>query len=106
MNDFQTVCSWVQFKNDIEWKYDLLLKKDPVPIRCPVAGAFNFTQTGDFLFRTRILGGITKDPRHDVWGRTGRFYWKQNIKSYLITYDQLDAFTKYRCWVYQRADLN
>ena len=33
-------------------------------------------------------------------------YWKENLKSYLITYDQLDAFTKYRCWVYQRADLN
>lgn len=56
-----------------------LLEKDPVPIRCPVAGAFNFTQTGDFLFRTRILGGITKDPRHDVWGRTGQFSCKQNI---------------------------
>ncbi|TRY74582.1 hypothetical protein TCAL_04595 [Tigriopus californicus] len=156
MNDFHTVCSWVQFKNDVRWKYDLMLRKDPVPIRCPVAGAFNFTQQGDFQFQTRILGGITKDPRHDVWGRTGQFsckqnisrlavcdtdqkeitidetycwstdhlgrpidiyseadyrmqcigYWKENLKSYLITYDQLDAFTKYRCWVYQRADLN
>ena len=125
------------------------LEKDPVPIRCPVAGAFNFTQSGDFQFETRILGGITKDPRQDVWGRTGQFsckqnisrfavcdtdqkeitidetycwstdhlgrpidiysdpdyrmqcigYWKENLKSYLITYDQLDAFTKYRCWV-------
>ena len=25
MKDFQTVCSWVQFKNDVEWKYDLML---------------------------------------------------------------------------------
>ncbi len=25
MNDFHTVCSWVQFKNDVEWKYDLML---------------------------------------------------------------------------------
>ncbi|CAG0910730.1 unnamed protein product, partial [Cyprideis torosa] len=33
-------------------------------------------------------------------------YWKENLKSYLITYDELDAFTKFRCWVYQRADLN
>ena len=55
------------------------LGKDPVPIRCPVAGAFNFTQEGDFPFKTRILGGITKDPRHDVWGRTGQFSCKQNI---------------------------
>jgi len=140
----------------VEWKYDLMLKKDPVPIRCPVAGAFEFQQEGDFKFKTRILGGITKDPRHDVWGRTGQYsckhkisrlavcdtdqkeitidneycwstdhlgrpidiysdpdyrmqcigYWKENLKSYLITYDELDAFTKYRCWVYQRSDLN
>lgn len=27
MNDFQTVCSWVQFKNDAAWKYDLMLSK-------------------------------------------------------------------------------
>ena len=57
----------------------LVTGKDPVPIRCPVAGAFNFTQAGDFPFKTRILGGITKDPRHDVWGRTGQFSCKQNI---------------------------
>jgi hypothetical protein len=155
-NDFHTVCSYVNFKSEPRWKYDLMLRKDPVPIRCPVAGAFNFTQEGDFKFITRYIGGITKDPRHDVWGRTGQFsckqnisrmaicdtdqkeitvdetycwstdhlgrpidiysdpdyrmlcigFWKENLKSYLITYDQLDAFTKYRCWVYQRADLN
>lgn len=33
-------------------------------------------------------------------------FWRENIKSYLITYDELDPFSKYRCWVYQRADLN
>ena len=27
MRDFDTVCSWVQFKNDIKWKYDLMLSK-------------------------------------------------------------------------------
>ena len=27
MNDFHTVCSWVQFKNDVEWKYDLMLSE-------------------------------------------------------------------------------
>lgn len=26
-------------------------------------------------------------------------FWKENLKSYLITYDELDAFSKYRCWV-------
>lgn len=33
-------------------------------------------------------------------------FWKENLKSYLITYDQFDAYSRYRCWVYQRADLN
>jgi len=33
-------------------------------------------------------------------------YWKENLKSYLVTYDELDPDSKYRCWVYQRADLN
>lgn len=33
-------------------------------------------------------------------------YWKENLKSYLITYDEMDAFSRYRCWVYQREDLN
>ena len=32
-------------------------------------------------------------------------YWKENLKSYLITYDQLDAFTKYRCWVREYRNL-
>ncbi len=26
-NDFHTVCSWVQFKNDPRWKYDLMLSE-------------------------------------------------------------------------------
>ncbi|KAL9872206.1 uncharacterized protein LOC119643687 [Glossina fuscipes] len=33
-------------------------------------------------------------------------FWKENRKSYLIPYDDLDPLSKYRCWVYQRADLN
>lgn len=33
-------------------------------------------------------------------------FWKENLKSYLITYDELDPSSKYRCWVYQRADLS
>lgn len=33
-------------------------------------------------------------------------YWKENLKSYLITHDRSDAYSKYRCWVYQRNDLN
>ena len=66
-------------KTETDTKLLFFIGKHPVPIRCPVAGAFNFTQEGDFKFKTRILGGITKDPRHDVWGRTGQFSCKQNI---------------------------
>lgn len=123
--------------------------KTPVPVRCPVAGKFNFTQEGDFLFETRILGGVTLSPRPQISckDKISDFsacdgdqkeitidetscldvdhrgqpidiysdpdyrlqcigYWKENLKSYLITYDPLDAASMYRCWVYQRADLN
>lgn len=133
-----------------------------------------FVQKGDVLFETRILGGVTKSPRPNIYCKqnisdfsvcntdqkeisidetyclsvdhlgkpvdiysesywylhvqlsricgcidniaisTGDpdyvmkciGYWKENLKSYLITYDELDPFSKYRCWVYQRADLN
>lgn len=148
-DDFSTVCSWVQFQNKGKWKYDLYLKKNPTPIKCPVAGKFNFTQKGDVPFETRILGGVTLSPRPNIYckqnisdfsvcdteqkeiaidenyclsvdhlGRPVDIYsdpdyrmkcigfWKENLKSYLVTYDELDPFSKYRCWVYQRADLN
>ncbi|XP_014250754.1 uncharacterized protein LOC106667362 [Cimex lectularius] len=148
-DDFSTVCSWVQFKNQEAWIYSTFLSAKPVPVRCPVAGKFNFTQRGDVPFETRILGGVTLSPRPtlyckqnisdfsvcdidqkeididetycltvDYLGRPSDIYsdpdyrmkcigfWKENLKSYLITYDELDAFSKYRCWVYQRADLN
>ena len=31
-------------------------------------------------------------------------FWKENLRSYLITYDELDAFSKYRCWVSFQLD--
>lgn len=139
----------MQFPNKENWSYDLFLAKNPVGVRCPVAGKFNFTQKGDVLFETRILGGVTLSPRPNIYckenisdfsvcdtdqkevtidetyclsvdhlGRPVDIYsdpdykmkcigfWKENLKSYLITYDELDAFSKYRCWVYQRSDLN
>ncbi|XP_046642956.1 uncharacterized protein LOC124328288 isoform X2 [Daphnia pulicaria] len=147
-DDFHTVCSWTQFPAKNAWKYDLFLAKEPVPIRCPVAGMFRFQQSGDIKFQTRILGGVTDSPRPeihcmdsvsslqvcdsgqkemvidaefclstDTYGRPMDIYsdpdyklkcigfWKENLRSYLITYDELDAFSRYRCWVYQRADL-
>lgn len=147
--DFSTVCSYIQFKSGREWNYDLMLARDPVPVKCPIAGKFNFTQKGEVQFETRVLGGVTKTPWDDIQCREnisdlsvcdkdqkeiwidahycitvdayGRHmdiytdpdyklkcigYWKENLKSYLITYDELDPYSKYRCWVYQRADLN
>lgn len=120
-----------------------------MPVRCPVAGKFNFTQRGEHPFKTRILGGVTLSPRPDIHckqnisdlsvcgvdqkemaidenyclsvdhlGRPVDIYsdpdykmscigfWKENLRSYMITYDNLDPLSKYRCWVYQRADLN
>lgn len=40
--------------------------KDPVSVKCPVAGKFNFTQRGELPFETRILGGVTKTPWDDI----------------------------------------
>nr|XP_012225943.1 PREDICTED: uncharacterized protein LOC105674304 [Linepithema humile] len=76
-DNFHTVCSWVQFPNKEKWKYDLYLAKDPVPVRCPVAGKFMFKQVGDIPFETRILGGITKSPRPNI-------YCKQNISDFSV----------------------
>lgn len=45
----------------------------------------------------------TSDPDHRL---KCIGFWKENLKSYLITYDELDAYSRYRCWVYQRSDLN
>lgn len=150
INDaFATACAWTMFDHDEEWKYSIMIKRDPVAIKCPVAGKFKFTQEGELPFETRILGGVTQSPRPNVYckenisdvsicdsdqrimkidadkcisvdyfGRPVDIYsdpdytmtcigfWKENLKSYLITYDQYDAYSKYRCWVYQRADLS
>ncbi|KAK2182820.1 hypothetical protein NP493_335g04014 [Ridgeia piscesae] len=31
-------------------------------------------------------------------------YWMEDMRSYLITYDEEDPVTKFRCWVYERLD--
>lgn len=54
-----------------------LLAKDPVPVRCPVAGKYMFVQKGDILFETRILGGVTLSPRPNI-------YCKQNISDFSV----------------------
>jgi len=54
-----------------------LLAKNPVPVRCPIAGKYMFHQKGDVLFETRILGGVTKSPRPNI-------YCKQNISDFSV----------------------
>lgn len=146
-DNFATVCSWNMFDNQENWIYDIMLVKNPTPIKCPVAGKFKFDQRGDILFENRTRGGITS-PKPNVYckqkvsdlsacgdqktisiepnycisvDQLGRpvdiysepdyemqciGYWRENLKSYLITYDQIDAYSRYRCWVYQRTDQN
>lgn len=76
-NNFHTVCSWVQFKNERKWKYDIFLAKNPVPVRCPVAGKYMFNQKGDIPFETRILGGVTLSPRPNT-------YCQRNISDFSV----------------------
>lgn len=56
---------------------ELLTAKNPVPVQCPVAGKYNFTQRGDVPFETRILGGVTLSPRPNT-------YCKQNISDFSV----------------------
>lgn len=148
-DEFSNVCNWAMFPGKQEWRYDMFIAKNPVAVKCPVAGKFKFEQRGDDLFETRIRGGVTDRPRPNVYCKENISdfsvcdkdqkiitidadyclsvdyfgtpidiysepdyemqcigFWKENLKSYLITYNEEDAYSKYRCWVYQRADLN
>lgn len=146
-DNFATVCSWSSFDNQENWIYDIMISKNPTPIKCPVAGKFRFEQRGDIIFENRTRGGVTS-PKPNVYckQRVSDFsacgdqrtisiepsycisvdqlgkpvdiysepdyemkclgYWKENLKSYLVTYDPIDAYSRYRCWVYQRVDQN
>ena len=59
--------------------FNFFVAKDPVPVQCPVAGKFNFTQKGetDLLLRTRILGGVTAAPWDGI-------YCRQNISDFSV----------------------
>lgn len=146
-DNFATVCSWNMFDNQENWIYDIMVTKNPTPIKCPVAGKFKFDQRGDILFENRTRGGVTSpkpniyckqrvsdfsvcgdqktiaiEPNYcisvdqlgkpvDIYGEPDHEmqcvgYWKENLRSYLITYDPIDAYSRYRCWVYQRSDQN
>jgi hypothetical protein len=57
--------------------YVCFTAKNPVPVQCPIAGKYNFTQRGDVPFETRILGGVTLSPRPNT-------YCKQNISDFSV----------------------
>ncbi|GAV08389.1 hypothetical protein RvY_18087-4 [Ramazzottius varieornatus] len=64
--DFRQVCSWSSFLQSRDWKYDLLIAQNPLPVECPIGGKFRFTQYGDVPLESRIRGGVTKSPRDQV----------------------------------------
>ncbi|KAG9510265.1 Sorting nexin-14 [Fragariocoptes setiger] len=113
-DNFATVCSWSMFENQENWMYDLMVAKNPVPIKCPVAVS-DVSICDD-------QKTISLDPNYcisvDHNGRPVDIYsepdyemqcigfWKENLRSYFITYDPVDAYSRYRCWVYQRSDQN
>lgn len=156
---FHTVCAWHQFENqqshqknsDGSWLYGIMIAKELKPVACPVAGMFRFEQSGEVLFRTRILQGITEAPRPDIQCNASLVsefsacnrnqdqptvinvdvkkcysvdqqglpidiysqpdhqmqcagFWFENLRSYMITYEELDPISKYRCWVYQKIE--
>lgn len=55
----------------------LFLAKNPVPVRCPVAGKYMFVQKGEIPFETRILGGVTLSPRPNT-------YCQRNISDFSV----------------------
>lgn len=44
----------------------LFLAKNPIPVRCPIAGKYKFKQKGEMPFVSRILGGLTQSPRPNI----------------------------------------
>ena len=43
----------------------VLLAKNPIPVRCPFAGDFQFDQKGEIRFETRNRVGFTILPRNN-----------------------------------------
>ena len=53
-------------------------------------------QHGEWLTVPSVLLCFSGDPDYKMQC-VG--YWRENLRSYLITYDELDPISKYRCWV-------
>ncbi|XP_063433389.1 uncharacterized protein LOC134715256 [Mytilus trossulus] len=147
---FRAACSWMSFtfnRDEIDWKYEVLILNPPAPFPCPIAGRYHFEQyymTKTEKFNTRIRG-VTQRPRSKIYCRItvsemksctndvnkisvdaeycetlnyrgrpiGEYdvsdheltcvgFWMEDYKSYLITWDEEDAISNYRCWVYER----
>lgn len=147
---FMETCSWQWLtfaRENVDWKYEVLIQNPPSPVTCPMGGRWTFNQRShDFyqMYDTRIRGG-TLSPRNqiscdrnvseikschadrskleiDAWycetvdfsGKPiGEYdepdhtltcvgFWLEDMRSYLITYDEEDAVSQYRCWVYER----
>lgn len=147
---FREACSWMSFtfnRDDINWKYEVLILNPPSPVPCPIAGRYNFEQKAvreNEKYATRIRG-VTQRPRIqvdcrivvsemkscanemnkisidaeycetvDYRGRPiGEYdvsdhdltcvgFWMEDYRSYLITWDEEDAISNFRCWVYER----
>lgn len=56
----------------------------------------SYCETVDY--RGRPIGEYD-EPDHIL---TCAGYWLEDMKSYLVTYDEEDAVSKFRCWVYER----
>lgn len=50
-------------------------------------------------YRGRPIGEYD-EPDHIL---TCAGFWLEDMKSYLVTYDEEDAISKFRCWVYERV---
>lgn len=148
---FRETCSWQWLtfsRENVDWKYEVLIQNPPSPVICPLGGRYSFIQhSNDFyeLYDTRIRG-ITLSPRNRIncWQNVSEFkscaadmskmeidawycetidyrgrpigeydepdhiltcvgFWLEDMNSYLITYDEEDAVSKFRCWVYERV---
>ncbi|KAG5670009.1 hypothetical protein PVAND_000296 [Polypedilum vanderplanki] len=119
--DFNEVCSSQQFSKN---QFNFYFAKNPSFISCPISGNFEFTQKGDEIFKNRNFNEsienhsklkICGEEHKEIlisFGNISNFdykfncidYWKENNKSYLITYNDFDPWSEFRCWVYQRTN--
>lgn len=68
---FREACGWMSFtlgREQVDWKYEVLILNPPNPVPCPIAGRYNFIQNAvreNEKYQTRIRG-VTPRPRIQV----------------------------------------